>query len=148
METVPVVLRATEFPAPKNKREEIPKGKLFPKFLFSFWGFSSSCFLPHPGSSGREGRKSRGGDRDGWCEGHSKVSRKPGDPRLPELIPSPDSEGNWDLGGGNGIDGDHGDHGSGSAPSAALGDFLGIPTSGMSKFIHNSLWKCSLPKRH
>lgn len=134
MEMVLVVPSSAEFQAPKKQREDIPKEKVFPKSLFPFFGLFPSCFLAHPGSSGRAGRRSRDSRLRGrgWVTpgtfqgvrktGISSASRAHAEPRL---------AGNWDLGGGSGKEGGHG---SGSAPSAPLGDvFLGIRTPGMSK---------------
>lgn len=120
MEIVPVVLRAMEFQAPKQQREEIPKGKLYPKSLFSFLGLSSSCFLPHPGSSGREGRRSR----DSWLRGQGWVAREAFQGlRKTWRSSASRAQSQWetDLGGGRRI---KGGHELGSAPSAALGDTL------------------------
>lgn len=124
METVPVVLRAMEFQVPKNKAKRFSKENS-PKYLSSFLGLSSSCFLPHPESSGRAGRRSR----DSWLRGQGwvvrvafqglrKTGRSPASRAHPELrLPV----GNWDLEGGSGM---QGGHESGSALSASLGDVL------------------------
>lgn len=156
MEMAPAVPSATEFQALKTtKGSDSQRKRLSQIFILVFGPLVSPAVFSHiPGvQEGREADPSRSKDSrlrgQGWG-GTRDIPRSQENReilRLPELIPSPDSVGNRDLGGGSGIEGGHG---PGSAPSAALGDgvFLGIPTSGKSNLIRNSLWKCSLPKSH
>lgn len=103
----------------KNKGKRFPKESSFPNIYSHFWAFLPAAFSHIPGVQDMHGRG------QGWVAQGAFQDGKPGDPRLPELIPSPDSVGNWDLGGGKGIEGGHG---SGSAPSVGWGDvFFGNP---------------------
>lgn len=128
MEMAPAVPSATEFQALKTtKGSDSQRKRLSQIFILVFGPLVSPAVFSHiPGvQGGREANPSR--SKDSWLRGQGwggtrDIPRSQENReilRLPELVPSPDSVGNRDLGGGSGIEGGHG---PGSAPSAALGD--------------------------